>query len=297
MSSPISPYQHAYQDIQGYESLSDIIAEILRKYGPWTLVAAAILFIIIWIVTHFMASPGGTVSVLWGAVEYTKDPGVEEELREKEEALRKLEALKEDLRRTSDHINYAQRKVNECEAKRVQESSASKQKLANLEQMLTEARQQFAHLKQNKRDAMPLLTFNVRKSGEDWDYTKQHKRYRSELVVKNIGKKPARIVYRRTRRWVNGNELVYWPGKGTWIVHPGEELSFVTEIEDYVIQREQEVKEIDVGFCLVYEAIESSTKRWVSEVWWYLTGDDIFMAKNNTVLAKDNADRCTIEKT
>jgi hypothetical protein len=75
--------------------LSGITVELFRKYGLGALFTVVVLFVITWIVTHVMAGPGGTVSV-WGLVEYTKDAGVEKELRheleERKNHIQKLEA-------------------------------------------------------------------------------------------------------------------------------------------------------------------------------------------------------------
>ena len=52
--------------------MSDLGTEIWKKYGIRALVFAAIFSLVLWVIAHRTAAPGGTVSVLWGLVEYTK---------------------------------------------------------------------------------------------------------------------------------------------------------------------------------------------------------------------------------
>jgi hypothetical protein len=52
--------------------MDGFLKELFKKYGGWALVFAALGFAALWLVTHFMAAPGGRVSVLWGLVDYPK---------------------------------------------------------------------------------------------------------------------------------------------------------------------------------------------------------------------------------
>ncbi len=52
--------------------MRDLGSEIFRRYGPWALLAAALISICIWLLAHNIAAPGGQVSVLWGLIQYTK---------------------------------------------------------------------------------------------------------------------------------------------------------------------------------------------------------------------------------
>jgi hypothetical protein len=52
--------------------MNDLLNEIFKKYGLLTILFAIVFALIIWGVTHWMASPGKEVSVLWGLARYTK---------------------------------------------------------------------------------------------------------------------------------------------------------------------------------------------------------------------------------
>jgi hypothetical protein len=54
--------------------MSDIVADIFRKYGTLAIVVTIVLTLSIWGLAHRAASPGTEVSVLWGLVKYTKPP-------------------------------------------------------------------------------------------------------------------------------------------------------------------------------------------------------------------------------
>src|SRR5437762_1382880 len=52
--------------------MKEVASEIYRRYGIAALIAVAAGFVLIWIVAHYTAAPGGNVSILWGVVQYTK---------------------------------------------------------------------------------------------------------------------------------------------------------------------------------------------------------------------------------
>lgn len=52
--------------------MSDILSDILKKYGIKAIVFATVFAISVWALAHFAAAPGTEVSVLWGLVRYTK---------------------------------------------------------------------------------------------------------------------------------------------------------------------------------------------------------------------------------
>jgi len=52
--------------------MRELGSEIFRRYGPWALLAAAVISSCVWVLAHYVAAPGGQVSVLWGLIQYTK---------------------------------------------------------------------------------------------------------------------------------------------------------------------------------------------------------------------------------
>lgn len=58
--------------------MTSLATEVLSRYGRAAIVFIVIAFAVVWLVAHYTAASGGTVSVAWGAVEYTKRSGIEE---------------------------------------------------------------------------------------------------------------------------------------------------------------------------------------------------------------------------
>ena len=52
--------------------MGDLASDLFKRYGLRALGAAAVAVVLIWVVAHYTAAPGGNVSVLWGLVQYTK---------------------------------------------------------------------------------------------------------------------------------------------------------------------------------------------------------------------------------
>jgi hypothetical protein len=52
--------------------MADFLVELFRKLGIWILPGILAFGVLIWLIAHQTAEPGGKVSVLWGMVEYTK---------------------------------------------------------------------------------------------------------------------------------------------------------------------------------------------------------------------------------
>jgi hypothetical protein len=52
--------------------MSDLGAEILKKWGIRAVIIAVISSLALWAVAHRTAAPGAEVSILWGLVEDTK---------------------------------------------------------------------------------------------------------------------------------------------------------------------------------------------------------------------------------
>jgi len=54
--------------------MEKLLSRLLEKYGLLPIAIAIIIaVVIVWVLAHFSAAPGGNVSVLWGLVQYTKD--------------------------------------------------------------------------------------------------------------------------------------------------------------------------------------------------------------------------------
>jgi len=75
---------------------ADIGTSIYRDYGIWALVAIVVGLLILWVISHVVATPGSEVSILWGITSYTKKPSSEnmneEALPVKTESERKNES-------------------------------------------------------------------------------------------------------------------------------------------------------------------------------------------------------------
>ena len=81
--------------------MGDFRSEIFKKYGTAAVVFAILFAFFIWLLAHFTAAPGGTVSVLWGLFKYNKDSNVLENLKKEKANLKEsmvgLKADKQDL--------------------------------------------------------------------------------------------------------------------------------------------------------------------------------------------------------
>jgi len=54
--------------------MSDLLTKLYTRFGMIVIIGAFLIVVLIWYFVHLMSPPGERISVLWGLVEYTKQP-------------------------------------------------------------------------------------------------------------------------------------------------------------------------------------------------------------------------------
>ncbi len=52
--------------------MQDLIALLIKRFGPWVILALILVGVAVWFIAHLNAEPGEKISLFWGMVEYTK---------------------------------------------------------------------------------------------------------------------------------------------------------------------------------------------------------------------------------